>query len=287
MDLVARLPWWSGVGLAAASYFLLHGVALQPVPVGTQPGQMAAMVTGTLWKSLAGIGQYILPVLCLVGAAMSWWRRRARQKLAEQVTGSEAADALDGMGWQAFEQLVGEAFRMQGYRVAETGGPAADGGVDLVLARPGRNGSEKFLVQCKQWRALKVGVDVVRELYGVMAARGAAGGFVVTSGRFTEEAIRFASGRNVHLIDGPKLQRLLNSARAAQQAERTTEVAAAAKPSAAAAPARATDQAPQVPACPRCAKPMVRRTARRGGQAGDDFWGCAAFPACRGTRPMA
>ena len=32
---------------------------------------------------------------------------------------------------------------------------------------------EKFLVQCKQGKAYIVGVDVVRELYGVMAAKGA------------------------------------------------------------------------------------------------------------------
>jgi restriction system protein len=48
--------------------------------------------------------------------------------------------------------------------------------------------SSSFLVQCKQWKAFKVGVQVVRELYGLMAAHGAAGGFVVTSGRFTDEA---------------------------------------------------------------------------------------------------
>ena len=58
---------------------------------------------------------------------------------------------------------------------------------------------------CKQWKAFKVGVTVVRELYGVMAARGAAGGFVVTSGRFTEEATRFADDRNIRLIDGPSV----------------------------------------------------------------------------------
>jgi len=62
------------------------------------------------------------------------------------------------------------------------------------------------LVQCEQWRAFKVGVDVVRELYGVVAATGAIGGFVVTSGRFTSEASAFASGRNVTLIDGAALQ---------------------------------------------------------------------------------
>ena len=65
--------------------------------------------------------------------------------------------------------------------------------VALNLAKVGLGkGGEKFLVQCKQWRAFKVGVEVVRELYGVMAAKGAAGGFVVTSGRFTDEAAAFA-----------------------------------------------------------------------------------------------
>ena len=44
---------------------------------------------------------------------------------------------------------------------------------------------------------------VVRELYGVMAAKGAAGGFVVTTGSFTEEAVSFAIGRKVTLVDGP------------------------------------------------------------------------------------
>jgi hypothetical protein len=88
----------------------------------------------------------------------------------------------------------------------------ADGGIDLVLSK----GGEKFLVQCKQWRAFKVGVEVVRELYGVMAARGAAGGFVVTSGRFTDDAAAFASGRNVTLVDGPKLHAMIQQARAAR-----------------------------------------------------------------------
>lgn len=72
-----------------------------------------------------------------------------------------------------------------------------------------RQGGDKFLVQCKQWKAFTVGVTVVRELYGVMAASGAAGGFVVTAGRFTEQATGFASGRNVTVIDGPRLQELI------------------------------------------------------------------------------
>ena len=42
----------------------------------------------------------------------------------------------------------------------------------------------------------------------------------------------------------------------------------------------------QALACPLCAKPMVRRTAKRGANAGGEFWGCTGYPACRGTRPI-
>ena len=279
IDIVAMLPWWVGIALAPVSYVLLHGVSTQSVVAASQPGQMGAMLTQTLWKTGANFGQYILPMICLAGAAMSAWRRRERKLLVADVVQSEASDALDGMSWRQFEMLVGEGFRLQGYQVAETGGGGADGGVDLVLTRPGKSGGEKFLVQCKQWRALKVGVDVVRELYGLMAAKGATGGFVVTSGRFTADAISFASGRNVTLVDGPKLHALLRQAKAgrAHSPERP-ESTPSVQPSAAQT---------QVSSCPLCAKPMVRRTAKRGGNAGSEFWGCTAYPACRGTRPVA
>ncbi len=281
MELVAMLPWWAGVALALVSYLLLHSAASQPVVAATQPGQMGGMLVHTLWKTAASFGQYILPVICLAGAGMSAWQRKRRQALVADVAQSMASDALDGMSWQEFEMLVGEGFRLQGYQVMETGGGGADGGVDLVLSRPGKNGGEKFLVQCKRWRALKVGVDVVRELYGVMAARGATGGFVVTSGRFTEEAVKFAEGRNVKLVDGPKLHGLIRQAKAptTQAPARTTAAPATQRsPTLAAAPAST---------CPLCDKPMVRRTAKWGANAGREFWGCAGYPACRGTRPIA
>jgi hypothetical protein len=33
--------------------------------------------------------------------------------------------------------------------------------------------------------------------------------------------------------------------------------------------------------CPKCGKPMVLRTAKRGANAGNQFWGCSAYPKCR------
>ena len=38
------------------------------------------------------------------------------------------------------------------------------------------------------------------------------------------------------------------------------------------------------PGCPRCGSQMVRRTARRGRYAGNQFWGCSRYPRCKGTR---
>lgn len=277
VELVAMLPWWAGVALALVSYLLLHQVAAQPLAVSAQSGH-ASMAAQGLGKGLASAGQYILPIICLVAAGVSAWRRKVRQGLVTNVAESQASDVLDGMSWRKFELLVGEGFRLQGYQVAETGGGGADGGVDLVLTRPGKGGGEKFLVQCKQWRALKVGVDVVRELYGVMAARGATGGFVVTSGRFTDDAIGFASGRNVTLVDGPKLVGLIRQAKSAAVQPTPSRGAATV------VPLRADEG--QTIVCPVCAKSMVRRTAKRGANAGGEFWGCTGYPACRGTRPI-
>ena len=286
MELVALLPWWAGLALALGSYLLLHRLAGQPVMAAVQPGQIGAMAVQTFVKTLASIGQYLVPVLCLVAAGVSAWRRQVRQRLVDTVVQSPASDALDGMSWREFELLVGEGFRLQGYQVLEVGGGGPDGGVDLVLSRPGRNGAEKFLVQCKQWRAFKVGVDVVRELYGVMAARGAAGGFVVTSGRFTDEATQFAAGRNVALIDGPKLHAMLREAKASGArpiARAAAKPASAPSTPPAAAPAQTRADAPS---CPLCSQPMQRRVAKRGANAGSAFWGCTGYPTCRGTRAV-
>lgn len=286
LALVSLLPWWAGVALGVVSYVFLHQVAGKPfIPPAARPGQMGAGVVQGLWSYLASVGQYVLPLLCLFAAGISAWRRKERRQLADDVVEGGAARLLDGMSWQQFERVVGEGFRLQGYRVAELGGGGADGGVDLVLTKEG----EKFLVQCKQWRALKVGVSVVRELYGVMAARGATGGFVVSAGRFTDEATAFAEGRNLSLIDGPQLHALIRRVRDAERGTRAPERPAArvqpterpAKPAAPSAPAAAA------PTCPSCGMSMVQRTAKRGSNAGRDFWGCTGYPACRGTRPMA
>ena len=40
------------------------------------------------------------------------------------------------------------------------------------------------------------------------------------------------------------------------------------------------------PECPECGKPMTRRKARSGKNAGKEFWGCTGYPECKGTREI-
>lgn len=268
LELVSTLPWWAGLALAVVFFLMFHVVA----SLKTNPGDPDSSAR-TLIVLLANIAQYVVPLLCVMGAGASGWKQFQRQRLVTNVSESSAANALDEISWREFETLVGEAFRLQGYHVTETGA-GADGGVDLVLAK----GRETFLVQCKQWKAFRVSVEIVRELYGVMAARGAAGGFVVTSGRYTDDATAFASGRNVKLIDGPELFRWIQEAKGRTPSpEHSKRDLAKAMP---------TARTPESPACPVCASPMVRRTARRGSNSGNEFWGCPKYPRCSGTRAM-
>ena len=57
-------------------------------------------------------------------------------------------------------------------------------------------------------------------------------------------------------------------------------------------PADQTDRSDQadptdrIPACPRCGKPMVLRTAQSGKNAGRQFWGCSGYPECKGVAPV-
>ncbi|CAN7770959.1 restriction endonuclease [Variovorax sp. LjRoot290] len=278
VDVLAMLPWWVGVVLAVVSYWLLHRYAVSPI--GADP---RAMASAAVMKGLATAGQYLVPGLCLAGAALSALRRWQRKGLADQVAAGTGADVLEAMTWREFEMLVGEAFRLKGYRIEESGGRGADGGIDLVLRKSGK----KFLVQCKQWRSYKVGVGVIREHFGVMTAEKADGGIVVTSGRFTAEARVFAKGFHIELIEGEALFQMIKEARAASVGETDARPAQGQAPQLSAelstAVVHAAGPTEAAPICPNCSSAMVRRIARRGANAGNSFWGCSDYPRCRST----
>ncbi|WP_426111954.1 restriction endonuclease [Pseudomonas sp. DSP3-2-2] len=288
LSAASKLPWWLGIVLAVASGLYLHSVAIEPLPTYAGTRQLSPMLINTIFKSMATFGQVLLPMFFLGGALGSLLGRRKRRNLLDS-TATPGGNTLLSISWREFELLVGEALRHQGFSVQEAGGAGPDGGIDLVARKDG----EKYLVQCKQWRSVQVGVPVVRELYGAMAAEGAVGGFVISSGRFTKAAKEFASGRNLKLVDGDLLNRWIADAKRvaptpiAEPVNLEPRVEPVIEPEVKiATPPKEQPVEPEAPACPHCRKAMVMRVARTGANAGGNFWGCSAYPKCRGIRAI-
>jgi restriction system protein len=271
IDVIAALPWPVGVVLGVLAFWAVrYGAGWYfshdggPLTAGLGQQLSAGALTPLAWMLL---------VLCWIGAAVSFARRRQRVRLLATRTDLDSIAALD---WRQFEQLVGEAFRRDGYAVEETGQGGADGGIDLVL----RKGGHTTLVQCKRWRQRRVPVTTVREMWGLLAHYGADAVAIVCVGNYSPDARRFVAGKAIRLITGEELVAMV----------RATQASAAAAPATRARMEPAFGPQPEVersadapPSCPTCSGPMALRTNRQTGAA---FWGCTEFPRCRGTRPV-
>ncbi len=282
LALGTRLTLPVAASLALAAGIGLHALTWLSVPAAVKPADIGAAIIIQALRSAGSVLQYVVPMVLLGGALVAGLRRRHARTLHDQVR--EGTTALPDISWVSFERLVAEYFRRRGFAVEQGGGAQPDGGVDLTL----RRGGDTYLVQCKHWRARRVGVTTVRELYGVMAARGAAGAYVVTSGAFTADAEAFAVGREIQLVDAAHLD--LSPHGEAGSATTVTDDGASTRspaprvPVAAVAASGANGR--QEPAlrsftCDRCGAPMIRRIARSGVHAGNAFFGCTRFPACR------
>lgn len=267
MDVLVVLPWWVGIAVGGLGFAAIRwGVGAWFSHSGNQFGKaLGAQLSNGALTPMA----WLFLAICWIAAGLSWLRSRQRARLLD---GQRSLDTIRAMSWRAFEQLVGEAYRRQGYQVAETGQGGADGGIDLLLRRDGRT----TLVQCKHWRNQRVSVNVVREMYGLLAHHGAGAVKIVCTGVFTADAEAFARGKPIELVDGPAVLELVRSVQAPSPAmvlpsghQSVESSAQASHPS-----------SPR--SCPRCSAPMILRTNRANG---DRFWGCSTYPRCRGTAP--
>jgi restriction system protein len=227
----------------------------------------------------AAIGLPLLLVALAVG--MVWRRRRWRQRRQSDI---------QRMDWAEFQPLLCLLLEQHGYHLSESGN--RPGVVDLVL----RKNRQTYLVHAKSWKAGKLGMEEVRELYAAMVTRSAHGGIVVSAGRFGRAAMQFARETQIQLIDGPLLQQWLakltpaSTRPAADDAFLPAETQPSSRPAAmdtqllSEFSPTSTQASPQVPACPLCDAPMRERTARKGRHAGRKFWGCTRHPVCKGVR---
>jgi restriction system protein len=152
VEVFSRLPWYVCVGLAVFAYALLHQLSQIAIPAASSPAHAASVMVATVAKTAGFIGQYLVPLIFLVSALVSWLSQRRRTRLLHEAESRTSSAPLRQMSWRDFERLVGAHFERLGYSVSLTP-DGADGGVDVIA----RKGHETFLIQCKQWRATQVG----------------------------------------------------------------------------------------------------------------------------------
>jgi len=142
LDLI-ELPWWASVIVAAIVYAGLTFVL--PAVLSKAP-----LLKGV--PDLPPRFVWMVAAVFLFPAPFAAIRAARKRRLLERQDGIESIRLLS---WKEFEDLLGEAYRRQGYKVHENAAKGPDGGVDLRIERNGN----AYLVQCKQWRSSKVGVN--------------------------------------------------------------------------------------------------------------------------------
>ena len=309
IGIVARQPWWVGVLLALLSFIAMHllaGMAITPPKnlqgLGSSGLQNVAKILGT-------IAQYVLPVVFLIGSAISaLWQLnrghlpsrstgtfddylRGNDKVADKVPSADPwpakqeerleptwdSDSLDAnpgakvditrwngelltvLEWKRFEEVCAGLFERLGFKT-KMFASGADGGVDIRLYQPPSN-LPVAIVQCKAWTR-KVGVNVVRELRGVMAAEGVAEGIFSTTSTYSDDAIAFAGANHIDLLDGNKVLDTILKLPEEQQASLLR---------------LATAGDYTTPTCASCGVKLVLRTPARS----KPFWGCVNYPRCK------
>ena len=258
IDLATALPWQIGGALLLA-YWLLQDLA-----AWMTLGKGAEMALG-------GFSLYLIPGLLVFALLIFFIRARRGDELSIEVGRNPTSDALARMNPHDFERLVAEGFRREGYLVVERAGTRHLGCVDLELFM----GRDRYLVQCRGWKEKAVDAQTVRDLYAVISAERAVGGFIVSSGRFTDEARKIALGRSIRVVPADSLRRLIKKVTASSTGEITISPVFS---------RRRHDPAP--PACPACGKVMMPRTKKQGGVVVQVDWGCTSFPACQGSREV-
>jgi restriction system protein len=122
--------------------------------------------------------------------------------------------AIDGIkqyiinkGPYEFQDLVAALLRAMGYYTPFVSPKGKDGGIDIIAYRdPLGVDTPRIKVQVKHYPENPISADAIRSLKGLINS-GEEVGLFVTSGRFSNEAERFAREANVHIkiINGEEL----------------------------------------------------------------------------------
>jgi restriction system protein len=137
-----------------------------------------------------------LPFL-VIGSVAGWKQLRAPSP-ARIATALEELRALSA---DEFLAALEDAYRRDGHGVARSRSP----GADLELTKAGR----LTLVACRRWKAVRAGIEPLRELAAACRERDAQDGVYVSAGEITDNARAFAAGNQIRLLHDAELATFL------------------------------------------------------------------------------
>lgn len=136
-------------------------------------------------------------------------RRGEIQPAASAMPSYAETSKLDDLNPVQFEHLIADLYTRLGY-LADTTPQSRDGGIDVLARRPTPTGVDHLIIQCKHYPTGIVGEPAVRELVGAWQEhREATHAILVTSGRFSQDAIQLANRQRIRLVDRPQLMNQL------------------------------------------------------------------------------
>jgi len=114
---------------------------------------------------------------------------------------------LDTIDPLEFEELVRRLLERMGFEASLTK-RSHDGGIDVEAINPSPIVGGKVLVQCKRYAGV-IGSPAIRDLYGAVTDARANKGVFITTSYFSPDAVKFAEGKQIDLIDRQHLEALL------------------------------------------------------------------------------
>ena len=170
--ILLRSPWWLSLLLA---FGMFAGVRMFFAP---------------------GIAAFFaLPFLAIgLYAAVQQLRQPSEGRVAETLARAKE------LPWDGFRAALEGAYQREGYTVTRVEGVA-----DLRLAQ----GGVVTLVACKRWKAMRTGIESLREFDGASRERGAHARVYVAVGEITDSARAFAEERRIRLLQEQELAKML------------------------------------------------------------------------------
>jgi restriction system protein len=136
------------------------------------------------------------------------------QKLRNQIQ-SELLSRLKSCSPAYFEKFVVRLLTTMGYggSLIDAGkamGRTGDGGIDGEI-KEDKLGLDRIYIQAKRWNSNSVGSPEVRDFIGALASKRARKGVLITTSKFSKDAIVCAANleKNVILVDGEALSELM------------------------------------------------------------------------------